>query len=127
MTLLRKKARYFNNNLLDSDAGDESSGPNFNFNTYNVLNYITASNTVKFMRGEEAYIHPTLAILKATYKPGYGEDNDYIYYNTNCWNQNNEMGISNELILLYIEITIIISIIVILFYGQYRWKRKKKK
>ena len=109
---------YFNDNILDSNAGDESLGPYFDFKSYNVSNYLEMSNKVEFDRGIESYIHPTLAILKASYKPGYGEDEDYIYYN---FEKSSGDGAFNW---LYVEIPAIIMIAIVVFIYQY--KRKKK-
>ena len=108
----------FNENELDSDAGDESSGVYFDLDSYNVSNYLESSNKVTFSRGDESYIHPTLAILKAIYKLGYGEGDDYIYYNIE--GPSGEDGFD----WLLIEIPVIIIIVIVVFLYQY--KRKKK-
>lgn len=63
---------FFNENLLSSDAGNEGAGGYFDFDSYDVLSYVTESNTVRFHRGDETYIHPTLSILKATYNATLG-------------------------------------------------------
>jgi len=107
---------YFNDNLLDSNAGDESLGEYFDLKSYNVSNYLELSNKVEFGRGIESYIHPTLTILKASYKPGYGENEDYIYYN---FERSSGEGAFNW---LYVEIPAIIMIVIVVFIYQYKRK-----
>ncbi len=109
---------YFNDNLLDSNAGDESSGAYFDLDSYNVSLYLDSSNHVEFQRGAEGYIHPILAILTASYKPGLGEDEDYIHYNSEEYSGNSEFN------WLYIEIPAIVLITLLVFMFQYRRKKK---
>lgn len=118
---------YFNDNLLDSNAGDESSGSYFDLDEYNITNYLAESNTLKFNRGGESYIHPILSILKATYITGQGEDADYVFFNTINGNSPFEEQINWTQIIITIEVIVIISITAGFFYYQYRRKRITKK
>ncbi|MHA1129361.1 MAG: DUF3344 domain-containing protein [Candidatus Helarchaeota archaeon] len=110
---------YFNDHLLDSNAADESSGWYFDLDTYPFpTSYLTTSNTVKFERGAESYLHPILAILKATYKNG--EDGGADYINFNFEPPSGETNFN----WLYIEVPAISLIVVAVFFYQY--KRKKR-
>jgi len=112
---------YFNGILLDNNAGDESSGPYFDLDSYNVSDYLKPSNYIEFKRGDESYLHPILAVLKSTYKPGIEEGDDYIYYNIEEPEQKQSIN------WLIVEVIVVVGITIVVFSYQYFLKKKKRK
>jgi hypothetical protein len=111
---------YFNNHLLDSDFGDESSGGYFDLDCYDVSENLSSSNQIKFSRGMEGYIHPIIILLKAQYELGSFSGENYIEYNE----EKNKYNSSGEFNWLYIIIPSILVLTVIVFTFQYVKKKK---
>ena len=111
---------YFNNHLLDSNFGDESSGGSFDLDLYNISEYLNYSNQIKFSRGMEGYIHPIIVLLEAKYKSGFFEGDEYIEYN----DARNNDNFPNNFNWLYIIVPSIIVLTVIAFTYQYKKKQK---
>ena len=66
---------YFNSNLLGKDVGRGKSGAYFDLDRWDVKELLVSSNnTVRFERGDEAYIHPFNAVLSVEYQLEQGED-----------------------------------------------------
>lgn len=111
---------HFNNHLLDSNFGDESSGPYFDLDIYNISEYLNSSNQIKFSRGNEGYIHPIIVLLEAEYKLGLFEGENYIEYNE----EENKYNLPDNFNWLYVIVPSIIILTIIVFTYQYMKKRK---
>jgi len=65
---------YFNSQLLGEDVGRAKSGAYFDLDRWDVTGLVGLNNTLRFERGEEAYIHPFNAVLAVEYLYDQGED-----------------------------------------------------
>jgi hypothetical protein len=66
---------YFNSDLLGEDVGRRKSGAYFDLDRWDVTESLdTTSNSVRFERGEETYIHPFNAVLSVEFNEEQGDD-----------------------------------------------------
>jgi hypothetical protein len=119
---------YFNDNIIDTNYADESSGDSFDFDEFNLTGDLESTNEIKINRGEESYLHPMNVLLISKYKSGFGNDTaDYIKFEERKFSDSDETSLFDDPEFINLLLVIIASSTFVLLIGFQILRKKKHK